>query len=31
MKYAITVALLMHPALAGDLFERDKVEALKLG
>ena len=31
MKYAIILALLMHPALAGEVTEQDKVEALKLG
>ena len=32
MKYAIILALLMHPALAADeVTEQDKVEALKLG
>ena len=31
MKYAIILALLMHPALAGEVTEQDKIEALKLG
>ena len=31
MKYAIILALLAHPALAGEVSEQDKIEALKLG